>query len=865
MLDIRIGRYRLEKWLGGGRFGDVYYAIDTILGFPFALKIIKVTPDTLKEVLEEAKTLLLLEHPNIVRFFNIDIIDDRLIIVTEYLEGKSLREVIKKEAPFTLERMLFYGEQLASAIDYIHSRNVVHRDIKPENIMVLSDGRIKVVDFGIAKKDLEGDWGVGGTPIYMAPEVWQGQFLKKSDIWSFAVVVLEMLTGKNPFSSSSMDEVRKKIETPVNLRSKYPFLSERICTVLEKALSIDPMYRFNSCMEIIEGLKGDRETPVILDTTSIVDKKDSEEIELTDEQLKAVLSGERRVLVVGGPGTGKTVTLVNRVKHLIIDNSVDPSTTYVLSFSSRNTRLIEYLLRRILPGEDRVNVLTFHEFALRVIARYGYSIGFDDNFLLLSPLRRSYVEQKLIKEATEKLNIPKEVAIEVYRRFQRVRGKCGNINTFLENTSGRWNNVLKEFWNLYNDFLKTEGIFDYEDLIYLAIEVLSKNEIALEEVKGCVRHLLIDDIQDLNLLQWKLIDYFTDSTVFATCDDDQSVYSWRGATIDILESKTSSFKIYYLTKTFRLFGSLVDAANNLIVRNRSIFPKPLWTDRNSDKFYFDVRSFETPNEEAEFVCDILEILKIKEGYSYSDFAVLYRTNLRGRILQQRLKSKGIPYSFQHTASFHAREEVKLAMDLLKYVVMGTEHTRMKVIAGLRRIGVNLKDVESGEVVLGFLGDVRELDKPSLVIAHLMEILRSRGSLDIVGMYKRLEILREFYEEALDFENRSKNPTIRSFISYIKFLTDSGFSDCEDGVRLLSVYAARGLEFPVVFVVGLVEGEFPSSKSFNFQEEIEEERRLFYTAITRAKEKLFLTYYRYPSQYSRIMEKPSRFLQEMLGI
>ncbi len=866
MLGVNLGRYRLEKWIGGGRFGDVYYAVDTLINYPFAVKIIRFDREKFEELIEEAKALLLLDHPNIVRFFNVEVVGDKILIVMEFLNGRSLRDVIKKEAPFVLERVLFYAEQVASAIDYAHSKGIVHRDIKPENIIVLEDGRVKILDFGIARIDLEGDFGVGGTPAYMAPEAWDGNFSRKSDIWSFAVILVEMLLGKNPFFASSLDEIKEKIRNPSVVKTKLSSFGERICSVFEKALSIDPELRHERCMDIVIELR-EEEIPATVILVGSKDDVKSEivrSLKLTEEQKRILSAKDRKILVVGGPGTGKTFLISQKVRDLI-DRGVDPSTIFVLTFGAKNARLLEHMIGAGNEKGRKVNVLTFHEFALGIAKRYGHSIGLDEDSLFVSPLKKAYIEKKLIKKVMERLNVPETIAMEVFKRFHRIRSECGDIKRFLENSSGRWNIVLKEFWNLYNDFLKTEGIFDYDDLVYFAVRILSENDLALEEVRSRVRYLLVDDVQDLNWLQWRLLEFFSDSEIFLTCDDDQAIYSWRGAKLSILKEKVRGFKVHYLTKTFRLFDSLVYAVNNLVIRNNSIFPKALWSEKSSDKFYFDIKSFETPQDEAEFICDILEILRIKEGYSYSDFAILYRTNLRGGIVQQKLKSRNIPFSFQHSPSYYSKSEISLVSDILKYVTSGSENAKNRIFTHLVKLGLRRKDLESNVNFRVFLEDIKSLDKASSVIAKLIELFCGLKFTNIHSLYRKVSAFENLYLAALDFENRSKNPTIRSFLNYLKFLSDSGLAGEEEGVRLLSIYSARGMEFPVVFVVGLVEGEFPSVKSLAFPEELEEERRLFYTAVTRAQEKLFLTYYRYSSSYSRTMEKPSRFLQEFIGI
>ncbi|MGQ9617541.1 MAG: UvrD-helicase domain-containing protein [Candidatus Aminicenantia bacterium] len=890
MLPQKIGKYRIKSYLGGGRFGDVYLAEDTIINEEFALKVFRTTPGaSISNFLKEIKTLYSLEHPAIVRYFTTEIFEGKLILVTEYIKGITLRKFIEDNAPVNLETVFKLISPICDALDYAHSRGVIHRDVKPENIMVCEDGRVKLMDFGLAKF-LEGEMSqsISGTPSYMAPECWSGKYSPSSDQWAVAVIVYELLKGINPFVGNNLDSIREKIKKSSIKWEIFKEIPPFTIDALKKALSKRPYERFESCNSFMKALTHEIVEKNIFVEMSRLPQKISE-FTLTEEQLKAVKSEGRKIMLIGGAGTGKTHTLCAKVVYLIKEKGVEPSNIFVSTFTVKAWKEMEAKLHKAL--KEKVKDLwigNFHYQCFLILQAYGERLGLKGELKIIPKEYQRKILSDILKEVGLWQYTPKELEELIER------GRTFGPKYLQKKEREIYVKILKPYF----ERLRKEGFVDYTDILILTWKLLMRFSDIREKYRNNFKYILIDEYQDFNRIQMEIVKLLLSgkSCFFVTGDDDQCIYQWRGTNPDFIRRYDfyfPDFTLFYLTKTFRLPPEILIPSLNLIRVNRDRLEKVFWTDKERGKGSFSIHSFLTPKEEASFIAKKIKSLKDYEGRSYNDIAILFRANFRSRIIEEHFSSAGVPYSFLWGRSFYRRDEILGLIHFLNCILNPSMEDSLKALLKFPKPLLKeedekkiLKKVKKGNLwnALNSLSENKELKRLIELIEELHENSENitpskalRIGVDAIGLFEflqsrgdessfiKMENINEFLEMAKDFEERSKEPTISSFLKYIKSLTESGIMKEEEGVKLLTVHSSKGLEFPVVFLVGMIEGEFPLSRSLTSPEAIEEERRLCYVGITRAIERLYITYSMYRDNFKANPTRPSRFLREMVGM
>jgi len=888
MLRRNFGKYRIEKWIGGGQFADVFLVFDTITEKKYALKVSRTREKDIEMLKREAQLLASLEHENIVRFYTAELIENKLALVMEYVDGYSLRKLIEEESPLDETRAISIISDVLEALSYAHSRGVLHRDIKPENIMITSDGIVKLTDFGLAiilSSSLS--FSMAGTPIYMAPEAWSGKMRKESDLWSVACVLYEMLSGYPPFFAETIEDLRNKI---FKGKLKKPAkISPELFEILKKALKKDPGERFHSASEMRKALvnylrKGGRGVPL---KTVKLKKNISPLLEgLTEEQIEAVLNGDGYFLLLGGAGTGKTTTLVHRIAYLIHEKKIPADRILAVTFTGKAAGEMKDRVEKLIGESNTKNLWTgtFHYLGRKIVS-YGIErLGYPEEFQLISRDGREELFEKATGiRAREKVRA-------ILKEISRYKSNLITPEFLLNNVKNKWRKEIAEAYQKYQKTLFFNGFIDLDDLIFLSVRLMRQYDDIRELFSEKFQHILIDEFQDINRGQFVLLQILSSKhkNLFVTGDDDQSIYGFRGASNRFIMEFKRFFPEYRevrLTQNFRSPEEIINIANTLISHNQSRLDKLIIPLRESKGEIIKFYAAKDEQDEAEFVAE--KILEEREhGRSFDDIAVLIRLNSLSRPFEEVFSKKKIPFNVLGVGGFYERDEVKASIGFLKFVT-GTRTSQDLQYMLIKFLRWNPKDAKTAVKYFDKTGKPtfsKKFDEDMLkALENFWDYLTSFSE-DQIHIRSPQELLEEVYEitgytkylnekdtpsrliekdninELLGIAGSFKKGEVREFLNHVFMMQHLGEEfRSVGGVKIITIHQSKGLEFPVVFLVGLVEGVFPLFKSVAEKETLEEERRLCYVAITRASEVLYLTY---PKRRFRYYQEPSRFLYEM---
>lgn len=833
MLLKKLGKYEIIEWLGGGRFGDVFLAHDTILETQFALKISRMRKEEIVMLKDEAKLLASLNHPNIVRFYNIDIIENKFVLVMEYIKGRTLRDDIK-ESGIEINEFLNIAQQILDAINYAHKIGVLHRDLKPENILITDDGVVKITDFGLARFIKTGSIAAStaGTPIYMAPEVWSGKFSEKSDIWSIGVIFYELLTGIPPFLDDNLDGLKKKIEKSKLLipsiirRNLPPYLEDMII----KCLNINPQLRLDAAT-IIKILKKQTKGIKVEKPISPLEKE-RPELKLTPDQEEIVNSIDGRLLVLGQAGCGKTTCLVHGVLRLI-ERKIPPSKILICTFTNKAANDIKIRLSQFIstPQYD-LWIGTFHTIALRILRRDCERLDIAEDFIIEEPKKIF----PLLKLETGKYKMN-----AIIRVIEILKAKGITPDEFTP--ANEWQKVCLDVYKVYQNYLKENNILDYDDLIIYATKLLEEYSDLKEYYQNIFEYIFVDELQDINLSQYKFVSLLIKRNFFFTGDEDQAIYGWRGASKEIIYNVAKDFKdvkIFNLNRSFRLPQSILEVANNLMLRETTAIPN---LETGEVIFY----AADSSSDEVDYI--VREIKELNEnGFSYRDIAILYRMNYLAKIYEDGLVKAGIPYTLISGIASYEKTEFK---PIVEYLELLTHYNPGEVAGNYVERALSLFSVTK-----------KNQERARKIIEHHLQnlnLLRVSTIINEVLQFAKLK--SENIIEFLNFAKEYPESSITKFLTDLKLYQEMDITNwSKDTVKLMTIHSAKGMEFPVVFIVDLVEEIFPMTRALSEPKDLEEERRLCYVAITRAQKRLYLLY---PKNRSGRQQLPSRFLIDML--
>lgn len=571
---------------------------------------------------------------------------------------------------------------------------------------------------------------------------------------------------------------------------------------------------------------------------------------LNKKQQEAVIHTDGPSIVLAGAGSGKTRVLINKVVNLVNNQGIAADSVLMITFTNKAASEMKSRMTLKLGY-----VGTFHSFCALVLRRDGHHLGIDRSFTIYD----DDDQQKVIKTVLKKMDSKKFTPSYFQNRISAAKNMLIPPDKYLNVFSDYGASLAAEVYTKYQKDLTKNKAIDFDDLIMKVCELFTKHPQVLDKYQERYRYILIDEFQDTNYAQYVLArlmaSKYTNITVVG--DFSQSIYSWRGADIKNLEKFSEDFpqtKIFNLEQNYRSTQKILDFAYEVISKNQTHPVLHLFTQNEEGE---EIDYYNADNEEAEAMYVASEIEKLR-GDDYSRFAVLYRTNAQSRVIEEAFLHYSIPYTLVGGTRFYERKEIKDILSYLRLIVNPEDTIATERIKKLGK-GRWSKFVKLHE------SDKEKTD--DLATAEVMErILAETGYLDMYNPideedYTRLENIKELKSVAINF------PKLVDFLEQVALVESEYFEGekkkkNQEGVRLMTLHQAKGLEFPYVFIVGVEEGILPHSRSIDDVFQLEEERRLFYVGITRAKEKLYITYAKRRFIFGRRNEAmKSRFLGE----
>ena len=602
---------------------------------------------------------------------------------------------------------------------------------------------------------------------------------------------------------------------------------------------------------------------------------------LNDKQKEAVLATEGPCLVIAGAGSGKTKVLTHKIAYLMTEKNIKPWNILAITFTNKAANEMKERVEKLV-GEAAKDMWigTFHSICVRILRKYIDRLGFDHSFLIFD----TSDQRTLIKECMKTLKIDDKMFTDRSIASEISNGKNEMLEPKAYQTkyAGDYRReIIGRIYELYQQRLKENNAIDFDDIINFAIKILENNIDVLDYYSDKFKYVLVDEYQDTNKAQFMLITLLASKhgNITVVGDNDQGIYSFRGADITNILNFEKDFpgtKIVKLEQNYRCTGNILKAANAVIKHNENKYEKKLWTE-NEEGHLPVIHKADDEYDEGRFIVEEINHLKREEYFKYSDFTVLYRMNSQSRAIEEILRREGIPYKIIGGVKFYERKEIKDIISYLRLIYNLSDNISLKRIInepkrgigktsidniqeisentglsmfdiikhaneyGLNRVQANAQEfVNVIEELKSKLGELKisELIKETLNKTGYMKALELENTTEAES---RIENLEEFLTVAIEFEEEEADNSLGDFLEGITLSSDiDGMEETEDSVTLMTLHSAKGLEFPVVFLVGLEEGIFPGNKSIGEPKELEEERRLFYVGITRAKQYLYLT-------------------------
>ncbi len=570
--------------------------------------------------------------------------------------------------------------------------------------------------------------------------------------------------------------------------------------------------------------------------------------DLNTPQQEAALHVDGPVLILAGAGSGKTRVLTYRVAHLIIDYAIPPESILMLTFTNKAAAAMKERIQKLLVKNHEPSTMnyplpfagTFHSLCVRILRADGSALGIDPNFAI-------YDEQDAldcVKEIMTKLDISQKnyAPRAVLHTISEAKNELISAIEYPQFARGNFQEAVAQIYLAYQKMLQQNSALDFDDLLIKTVELFKKNKEILGKYQERFQYIVVDEYQDTNKAQYSITKLLAARyrNICVVGDASQSIYKWRGADFRNITNFKKDYpdaKEYHLEQNYRSTQTILDAAHAVISKNTSHQVLELWTDnpRGEKITLYEAR---TEHDESSFLVQTI----LKANRSFSDFAVLYRTNAQSRVLEEAFLHAAIPYILVGGTRFYDRKEIKDVLGYLRVIANPKDSVSIKRIEKLGK-GRYKKFME---LVQSYPEQTQQLSERT-TLELLDKVLDSTGYLSLYDVNveedaSRLENIKELRSVATEF------PKIRDFLETVA-LVEQEYEpknkkirdEKRDAVTLMTLHAAKGLEFPIVTIIGMEEGLFPHSRSLMDREELEEERRLCYVGITRAKEKLYLTY------------------------
>ncbi|RHW32082.1 DNA helicase PcrA [Lysinibacillus yapensis] len=631
---------------------------------------------------------------------------------------------------------------------------------------------------------------------------------------------------------------------------------------------------------------------------------------MNPQQAEAVKATDGPLLIMAGAGSGKTRVLTHRIAYLVVEKEVYPSKILAITFTNKAAREMRDRIDNLLGNgtTESMWVSTFHSMCVRILRRNIDQIGFSKNFSILDSSDQLTVVKNVVKE----LNIdPKRFEPRaILNAISSAKNECITADMYKANSNPNnpYEKVISQVYEGYEKRLRRNQSLDFDDLIMTTITLFERVPEVLEFYQNKFQYIHVDEYQDTNHSQYKLVQMLARKfkNICVVGDSDQSIYRWRGADIGNILSFEKDYpnaKVILLEQNYRSTKRILQAANDVIEHNESRYPKKLRTE-NLDGEKIILYKAVTEQDEAQFVVQTIQKLMKQENRTLDDFAILYRTNAQSRVMEEVLVKSNMTYQIVGGTKFYDRKEIK---DLLAYLRLianndddlslariinepkrsigatSFEKIATYAIAQDRSIfdamnevlfmGLTAKAASAAEKFHKLISDFTQMQEYLPVTELVEQVIDKSGYRTMLENEKsieaesRLENIEEFLSVTKAFEERSEDKSLIAFLTDLALVADIDSMDKEDtskgSIILMTMHAAKGLEFPVVFIIGMEENIFPHSRSLEDAAEMEEERRLAYVGITRAEQRLYLTCAGSRTLFGRSSyNRPSRFLQEI---